>query len=105
MTKKKSTTKNSIAVPHDYVPGDDEDFMNDRMTEYFRRKLWQWKEDILADSRDTIEGLQDGARNIPDVTDRLERDDIVTAAMKPHAARRLAPLVREPFDRDRIRGG
>ena len=53
-----------------------------------------------------VAAVRRGARVfIPDVTDRLERDDVVTAAMKPHAARRLAPLVREPFDRDRIREG
>jgi trk system potassium uptake protein len=40
---------------------------------------------------------------IPDRTDRLERDDVVTAAMKPTAHRRLTELVREPFDRDRAR--
>lgn len=38
---------------------------------------------------------------IPDRTDRLERDDLVTAAMKPQAARRLAGLVLEPFARER----
>ena len=40
---------------------------------------------------------------IPDRTDRLERDDIITAAMKPQAARRIDELVREPFARDRTR--
>lgn len=34
---------------------------------------------------------------IPDGSDRLERDDVVTAAMKPNAARHLAPLVKPPF--------
>ena len=42
--------------------------------EYFRRKLWTWKSDLLADSRDTIEGLQDGTRNIPDVADRASEE-------------------------------
>lgn len=34
---------------------------------------------------------------IPDGTDRLERDDVVTAAMKPNAAKHLAMLVKPPF--------
>ncbi|WP_296765046.1 RNA polymerase-binding protein DksA [Sediminimonas sp.] len=66
--------KSETFLPEDYRPAEDEPFMNARQLEYFRRKLWQWKEDILADSRDTIEGLQDGARNIPDVTDRASEE-------------------------------
>ncbi len=61
-------------LPDDYQPAEDEPFMNDRQLEYFRRKLNDWKNDILADSRDTIEGLQDGTRNIPDVADRASEE-------------------------------
>ncbi len=61
-------------LPDDYRPAEDEPFMNDRQVEYFRRKLLSWKEDLLADTRDTIEGLQDGTRNIPDVADRASEE-------------------------------
>ncbi len=51
-----------------------------------------------------IAAVRRGARVfVPDRTDRLERDDVVTAAMKPQAARRVAPLCREPFSRERVR--
>lgn len=61
-------------LPDDYRPAEDEPFMNDKQLEYFRRKLHAWKNDILADSRDTIETLQEGTRNIPDVTDRASEE-------------------------------
>jgi DnaK suppressor protein len=61
-------------LPDDYRPAEDEPFMNDRQLEYFRRKLLAWKSDLLADSRDTIEGLQEGARNIPDIADRASEE-------------------------------
>jgi len=48
--------------------------MNERQTEYFRRKLVDWKNDLLIDSKDTIEGLQDNTRNIPDVADRASEE-------------------------------
>ena len=35
---------------------------------------WNWKQELLADSRDTIEGLQDSTRNIPDVADRASEE-------------------------------
>jgi DnaK suppressor protein len=68
------TMKAESFLPDDYRPAEDEPFMNDRQVEYFRRKLLAWKADILADSRDTIETLQEGTRNIPDVTDRASEE-------------------------------
>ncbi|WP_136441680.1 RNA polymerase-binding protein DksA [Pacificoceanicola onchidii] len=61
-------------LPEDYRPAEDEPFMNEKQLEYFRRKLLTWKQDLLADSRDTIETLQEGTRNIPDVTDRASEE-------------------------------
>ena len=61
-------------LPDDYRPAEDEPFMNERQTEYFRRKLNTWKTELLAGSRDTIETLQDGTRNIPDVADRASEE-------------------------------
>lgn len=66
--------KAEVFLPDDYAPAEDEPFMNDRQLEYFRRKLNDWKSDLLADSRDTIEGLQDNTRNIPDVADRASEE-------------------------------
>ncbi|MFL2786817.1 MAG: RNA polymerase-binding protein DksA [Paracoccaceae bacterium] len=61
-------------LPKDYTPVEDEPFMNDRQLEYFRRKLLAWKNDLLSDSKETIEGLQDGTRNIPDIADRASEE-------------------------------
>jgi DnaK suppressor protein len=61
-------------LPDDYTPAEDEPFMNDRQVEYFRRKLLNWKAELLEGSRGTIETLQDGTRNIPDVTDRASEE-------------------------------
>ncbi|WP_147104470.1 RNA polymerase-binding protein DksA [Tateyamaria sp. syn59] len=66
--------KQEVFLPDDYRPAEDEPFMNDRQVEYFRRKLLNWKSELLAGSRDTIEGLQDGTRNIPDVADRASEE-------------------------------
>jgi len=68
------TMKQEVFLPDDYSPAEDEPFMNDKQTEYFRRKLLNWRAELLAGSRDTIEGLQDGTRNIPDVNDRASEE-------------------------------
>ncbi|UWQ15732.1 RNA polymerase-binding protein DksA [Aliiroseovarius sp. M344] len=61
-------------LPDDYSPAEDEPFMNERQTEYFRRKLLAWKEELLDESRHTLEGLQDNTRNIPDIADRASEE-------------------------------
>jgi DnaK suppressor protein len=58
----------------EYKPSDDEPFMNPRQLEYFRRKLLDWKASILAESRMTIEEMQAGTRNIPDIADRASEE-------------------------------
>ncbi len=66
--------KAEIFLPEDYRPAEDEPFMNERQLEYFRRKLLAWKVEILRESHDTIEGMKDGTRNIPDIADRASEE-------------------------------
>ena len=66
--------KAEVFLPDDYRPAEDEPFMNERQTEYFRKKLTDWRDELLSDSRDTIETLQDGTRNIPDAIDRSSEE-------------------------------
>ena len=54
----------------DYEPSDDEEFMNDRQKEFFRRKLIEWKDSMLDQSRDTVQTMQEDTTNIPDLADR-----------------------------------
>ena len=61
-------------LPENYTPAEDEPFMNERQVKYFRRKLLSWKNDLMTETRETIEGLQDGTRNIPDVADRASEE-------------------------------
>ena len=61
-------------------------------------------EEFELDAQLRVAAVRRGARVfIPDRTDRLERDDVVTAAMKPGAHRTISALVRDPFDRTRAR--
>ena len=68
------TMNKSLNIPDDYVPAEDEPFMNERQLEYFRRKLISWKEDLIEGSKVTISGLQNNTRNIPDITDRASEE-------------------------------
>ncbi|VVB43224.1 RNA polymerase-binding transcription factor DksA [Beijerinckiaceae bacterium RH AL1] len=48
--------------------------MNDRQRDYFRRKLIQWREDLLRESRDTLAALQSENENHPDLADRASSE-------------------------------
>ncbi len=61
-------------LPDDYRPAEDEPFMNERQLEYFRRKLVVWKQELMNQSAETIEGLQDSGRNVPDIADRASEE-------------------------------
>lgn len=66
--------KAEVFLPDDYRPAENEPFMNERQLEYFRRKLLNWKSELLDDSKSTIAGLQDSTRNIPDIADRASEE-------------------------------
>ena len=63
-----------VQLEDGYVPSDEEPFMNDRQREYFRRKLEAWKQELLDQSAETLEGLQDSARSVPDLADRASEE-------------------------------
>lgn len=63
-----------VVLPPDYRPSENEPFMNERQREYFRRKLLAWKEDILRESRATIENLQADTQQHSDLADRASSE-------------------------------
>jgi DnaK suppressor protein len=77
--KKKVSTKalaktraetSGIVLPEGYRPSDSEPFMNERHRAYFRRKLLSWKEEIIRQTRETIEGLHEESAQHADLADR-----------------------------------
>ncbi len=63
-------------LPPDYLPTAKESFMNSMQLEYFRQKLERWREELLMESNETIQHLQEDSPQEPDIADRasLETD-------------------------------
>src|ERR1700746_628388 len=57
-----------------YRPTDKEPFMNERQREYFRQTLLAWREDILRESKETLQHLQDENQNHPAFADRASSE-------------------------------
>ena len=64
----------NITVAHDYRPSEKEPFMNPKQQEYFRRKLLSWRAELLKESEETLESLQEGNLQEPDMADRASAE-------------------------------
>lgn len=63
-----------ISLPSDYRPSPDEPFMNPLQLAFFRRKLLDWKDEILREAKETLATLQNESLREPDVTDRASSE-------------------------------
>ncbi len=63
-----------IIVPEDYRPSEDEAFMCDLQRAYFLKKLREWKEAIIEESRQTMAQLQVDSLREPDIADRASSE-------------------------------
>ncbi|MBL4789855.1 MAG: RNA polymerase-binding protein DksA [Kordiimonadaceae bacterium] len=64
----------TIDLPKGYFPSPDEEFMNDLQQEFFRRKLRDWREELLRESAETLHNLQEDNLREPDVADRASSE-------------------------------
>ncbi|MFN8928956.1 MAG: RNA polymerase-binding protein DksA, partial [Alphaproteobacteria bacterium] len=68
-TKPRSNYK-PARLPAGYKPSDKEPYMNGLQLEYFRQKLLQWREELLAESRETLDHLHEENWHQADIADR-----------------------------------
>ena len=64
----------STLLPPDYRPREDEEFMNPLQKEYFRQKLLTWRAELLRESSETLESMQEESLAQPDLTDRASME-------------------------------
>lgn len=63
-----------MSLDDGYRPTSKEKFMNARQQEYFHKRLDDWKQEILRDSKETIQNLQEDSGNHPDLADRASSE-------------------------------
>ena len=67
--------KNMTKLPKNYKPTQKEKFMNAKMKEYFRQILVNWKYELLKESSQTLNNLQNVENSAkPDLTDRASEE-------------------------------
>ncbi len=63
-----------IELPHNYRPSPKEEYMGPRHLAYFRAKLQKWREDLVEESKQTIDNLRDEVRDVGDEAERATRE-------------------------------
>ena len=61
-------------LPEGYVPNGAEEYMGAMQTEYFRRKLVDWRQALLDESEQTLESMRDQQREVSDDAERASRE-------------------------------
>ena len=61
-----------IKIPDGYTPSDKEEFMSTLQLAYFRKKLLDWKNELINGASDTILGLSEETLQKPDAADRAQ---------------------------------
>ncbi len=66
----------SVTLSPDYMPSEDEEFMNPMQMEYFRQMLLNWRSELIQEAGETLNNLNSGNLQQPDMADRasLETD-------------------------------
>lgn len=87
-------------LPEGYEPTKKEEYMSDMQLEYFRRRIIQWKEELLKESNETIANLKSEARDISDEAERASRETENTFELRTRDRyRKLLKKVNKALDR------
>ncbi len=92
---------NTVTVPANYKPTEKEAYMNPVMLEYFRRRLQQWKVDIVKEADEMLHELQhEGGLQEPDIADRASVETEVALELRARdRQRKLISKIDEALER------
>lgn len=63
-----------VELPEGYKPSVKEEYMCPEQIEYFRLKLLNWRDELVEESRETINNLQQEVRDVGDEAERATRE-------------------------------
>lgn len=64
----------TIDLPKGYHPNGKEEYMNPKQLAYFRQKLKDWRDQLVEESRQTMENLREEVRDVGDDAERATRE-------------------------------
>lgn len=73
-TRSYSERLKEVVLPHDYVPKESESYMSLEHLAYFKKKLLEWRAELMRDTVETIHHMQEQTHNEADIADRASTE-------------------------------
>lgn len=89
-----------VTLPPNYKPSAKEEYMNDMQLEYFKRKLLDWRSELMKGSETTLQDLKETNLNEADANDRAssETDQYLELRTRDRM-RKLIKKINQALDR------
>ena len=89
---KKPATKKT----EEYIPSDDEKYMNKKQLAYFRQKLLDWKDELLKEQQEILEELKEEGDTSQQVEDEVDRaNDEIAKGVELKSKNRESKLIKK----------
>lgn len=63
-----------VKLPNGYRPSPNEEYMGPTHLAYFKRKLQNWRQELIVESQETLEHLRTETRDVGDEAERASRE-------------------------------
>ena len=89
-----------VTLPPNYKPSNKEEYMNEMQLEYFKRKLLDWRAELMKGSASTLQDLKDNNTNEADETDRASNETDQSLELRTRdRMRKLIKKINQALDR------
>jgi len=89
-----------VTLPPNYKPSQKEEYMNEMQLEYFKRKLLDWRADLMKESESTLKDLKETNLNEADANDRASNEtDQYLELRTRDRMRKLIKKINQALDR------
>jgi len=89
-----------VTLPPNYKPSAKEEYMNEKQLEYFKRKLLDWRADLMKGSETTLQDLKENNINEADENDRASNETDQSLELRTRdRMRKLIKKINQALDR------
>ena len=89
-----------VTLPPNYKPSKKEEYMNEMQLEYFKRKLLDWRAELMKGSASTLQDLKDNNINEADENDRASNETDQSLELRTRdRMRKLIKKINQALDR------
>ncbi|MBQ7413062.1 MAG: RNA polymerase-binding protein DksA [Alphaproteobacteria bacterium] len=89
-----------VTLPPNYKPSAKEEYMNDMQLEYFKRKLLDWRSELMKGSESTLQDLKENSMQEADENDRASSETDQSLELRTRdRMRKLIKKINQALDR------